>query len=297
MQVLKRASLFLVVLAGGYAAFRYFARIQYRHSLHGAPDGTPANLAPGFEDVKIESTDGLTLDARWIPDRGSSRVVVLAPGRSGTKTSVYLVRAARIYADAGFNVLMLSLRSQGDSQGRLRTAGYQEVRDVHGALRWLKERGFEPKNVVLHGFSSGAAAMVMAAPGTGVGAVVEESSFAGLPLLLGSKLPGHRGPSNFLSRVAYLTARLLGVEFDPWTLKPSDAAARLYEEGVPLLIIHSRDDGIVPFEHAELMVAAHPGATLWGPGGEDHAAAYKDPEYPERLRDFIGKTVGIHGGA
>jgi len=115
-----------------------------------------------------------------------------------------------------------------------------------------------------------------------------------MPLLLGNKLPWHKGPSNLLRRVAYLVARALGVEFDPWALKPKESAARLYEEGVPLLIIQSLTATEVPFEHAELIKEAHPDAELWALEGYEHVSAYEHPEYRQRLRRFLKGAMRSH---
>jgi fermentation-respiration switch protein FrsA (DUF1100 family) len=228
-----------------------------------------------------------------VPGEGSTRAAILVHGRRCSKSTPYVVEAARIYAEAGISVLMIDLRSCGGSEGRFLTGGYQEVHDVRGALDWLRGRGFEARQVVLHGWSAGAVAVLRAAPGTGVGAVVEESAYADLPLLLGAFLPGRGGPSNVLSWATYLTARLLGVEFDPWALRPRHDAARLHEEGVPLLVIHSPTDGVIPFGHAALMVAAHPGAALWEVDRRDHVEAYTHPEYPERILGFLDEALGL----
>jgi fermentation-respiration switch protein FrsA (DUF1100 family) len=254
--------------------------------------GTTVGVELNFREVRFRSTDGLALTAWWVPQKGSSRVAILAHGRSGNKSSTYVVETASIYARAGFNVLALDLRSRGGSEGRYLTAGYQEVRDVGGALWWLAERGFDAGEVVLHGWSTGAVTVVRAAPGTGVAAVIEEGAYADLPLLLGGMLPGNHERSDSLSRLALLVARLLGVDFDPWALQPRKDAARLSEEGAPLLIIHSRDDAVIPFGHAELLAAAHPGATFWKIEGYEHTAACSHPEYPERLLTFLDEAVG-----
>jgi len=83
-------------------------------------------------------------------------------------------------------VLLFDLRGHGESEGERTTLGYREVRDVRGALSWLEERGFEPNEVVLHWWSTGGAAVLRSTPGTGVVAVVVESGYVDLSLLLRS---------------------------------------------------------------------------------------------------------------
>lgn len=293
---LRRTLFILIVVAGACLGFRHVRKARFAASRKPASDGTPADVGLDPREIRFESTDGLDLEAWWIPNEGSSRVAVLAHGRKSSKSSPYVIEAASIYSGAGFNVLALDLRSRGGSEGRFLTGGYQEARDVRGALRWLGGRGFETKNVVLHGWSTGAVAVLRAAPGTGVGAVVEESAYADLPLLLGDFLPGPGGPSYLLSRMTSLVAGLLGVEFDPWALRPRVDAARLSEEGVPLFVVHSPDDGVIPFGHAGLLMAAHPGADFWEVEHCGHAAAYAHPEYPRKLLGFLNEAMGVHDG-
>ena len=80
------------------------------------------------------------------------------------------------------------------------------MRDVRGALSWpKKERGFEPGGVVLHGWSMGGATILRSAPGMGVAAVVEESGYADLPLLLRERLPQSSGLPSFFNPGIFLS--------------------------------------------------------------------------------------------
>ena len=287
-RLLRRTYPALAILAAGYIGVRrcLMARLA-------ASPRPSAGARLDFREVRFRSTDGLTLTAWWSSRESSPRAAVLVHARGGSKRSPYVLETALIYARAGFNVLALDLRSRGGSEGRFLTAGYQEVHDVRGALSWLERQGFDAGEVMLHGWSTGAVTVVRAAPGTGVAAVVEESGYADLPILLGNRLPGKSGPSDLLCRVAFLTARALKVDFDPWALRPREEAERLYEEGVPLLIIHSRDDRVVPFEHARLLSVAHPGAALWELEGREHAAAHKHPQYADTLMAFMDKAKSV----
>jgi uncharacterized protein len=200
-----------------------------------------------------------------------------------------VLHTASIYAQSGYGVLMLDLRGHGESEGERTTLGYQEVRDVRGALSWLEEQGFEPGVVVLHGWSMGGATVLRAAPGMGVAAVVEESGYADLPLLLRDRLPERSGLPSFFNPGIFLMAKVF-LDFDPWAVKPGEAAAKLAEKSVPLLIIHSTDDEVVPFENAEMLAASYPDAEFWKIEGYGHVEAYTHPEYQQRLRNFLEGT-------
>jgi uncharacterized protein len=212
--------------------------------------------------VSIQSTDGLELAGWWVAGNDPSRAVVLVSGIEGDKSDRHVLKTASVYAGAGYGVLMIDLRAQGGSEGERVTMGYKEVRDVRGALLWLNKRGFAPGEVVLHGFSLGGATVLQVAPQSGVAAVVEESAYSDLPLILRQQLPKASGlPSFFTPGIFVMGKLLLGI--DPWAVRPEEDARRLCEKRIPLLIIHSTDDETMPFEHARRIKAACPEATLW----------------------------------
>ncbi len=285
--MLPWALLVLVILAVVYLGIGLFVAAQFTAPFRQPVKRTPADVnLLDFREVSFKSSDGLDLKAWWIQESDSSRAAVLVHGFGGDKSDRHVIETAPIYVRAGYSVLMLDLRANGGSEGNRRTLGYQEVQDVQGVLAWLEERGFEPKQVVLHGWSMGAATVVRSAPGTGVAAVVEEAGYADLPLLLRDAIPKSSGLPTFFNPGILLMAKLfLGA--DPWAVRPQEEAQKLSEEGVPLLIIHSADDEEVPFEHARRFKAAYPDVTLWKIEGYDHAQAYTHPEYEEQLLGFL----------
>ena len=252
----------------------------------------PAGLA--VTEVAFEGTDGVPLSAWWTPPPpgdGPPRAAVLVHGWGGNRSDEYIRKTAPLYREAGYGVLMLDLRGHGESGGDRRTLGYGEVRDVRGALAWLEEKGFEPGEVVLHGWSMGGATVVRSAPGTGVAAVVEEAGYADLPLLLRDQLPENSGLPRLFNPGAFLAASLF-LDFDPWAVRPRREAARLQKEGIPLFVIHSTADETVPYEHAKLFARANPDAELWTLAGYEHVEAYEHPGYEERIDDFLDRATG-----
>jgi len=286
MRAFLWASVVVIALAVAYLAIGYLAASRLSAPVRKPLEGTPAEVGLRYREVGLRSSDGLELRAWWIEREGSSRAVVLVHGWGGDRSGLHVVETALIYERAGFNVLMIDLRGHGESEGERVTVGYQEVRDVRGALSWLEERGFDPQDVVLHGWSMGGAAVVQAAAGSGVAAVVEEAAYANLPPLLRARIPEASGLPAFFNPGILLMGRLfLGI--DPWAVCPEEEARQLSREGVPLMIIHSREDEVIPFEHAEAFAAAHPGATFWELEGYGHVAAHTHPEYRERLLEFL----------
>jgi pimeloyl-ACP methyl ester carboxylesterase len=285
-----RVLLWISIITAGlvvvYLAIGYVVAARFSAPVRKPVERTPADVGLDYREVNVRSTDGLVLSAWWVERKNSPRAAVLVHGWVGDKSDLHVVETARVYERAGYNVLMLDLRGHGGSEGERVTLGYREARDVRGALSWLEERGFDPEEVVLHGWSMGGAAVLRAAPGTGVAAVVEESAYADLPPLLWELIPEVSGLPAFFNPGILLMGRLfLGI--DPWAVRPVEEAGQLSREGVPFMIIHSRDDEVVPFEHAESLAKAYPGATFWKIEGYGHVEAYAHPEYQERLVSFL----------
>jgi pimeloyl-ACP methyl ester carboxylesterase len=283
----------LLLLTGAYFGLCLFIATRLSAPTPQPMEATPGEFGLEYREVTVESEDGLELSAWWAPgDPGVApqQAAVLVHGWGGNKSEEHVLETASLYADAGYAVLMLDLRGHGESEGKRRTLAYQEVRDVRGALGWLQERGFAGEDVVLHGWSMGAATVVRSAPGTGVAAVVEEAGFADLPLLLRDELPETSGLPRLFNGGTFLMGKLF-LDFDPWAVRPREEAARLREEGVPLFVIHSRDDETVPIEHAALFREAYPEAAYWELAGVEHVQAYREPDYEGRLRGFLNTAV------
>ena len=256
-------------------------------------EATPTGAGLAYEEVGLTSTDGIRLKAWWVPAEGSRRTAVLVHGWGGDKSDEHVLKTAPIYHREGYNALIIDLRAQGESGGGRRTLGYREVRDVYGALRWLEGRGYRPEDTVLHGWSMGGATVVRAAPGTGVAAVVQEAGYADLPFLLERAIPRVAGlPRLFVPGV--LLAGRLWPDFDPWDVRPEREASELWKEDVPLFIIHSTGDTLIPVEHARMFAAAHPEAEVWILQDHQHVEAFSHPEYEERLRSFLETSRNEH---
>jgi fermentation-respiration switch protein FrsA (DUF1100 family) len=284
--MLRRMLVILAPLSVGYLGVGLLVVLWMTGPKRRSPWATPASVGLEYEEVEVLSTDGIRLRSWWVPARNSSKAAVLVPGWGGYKFEEHLLQTLPVYHDAGYSLLMLDLRAQGESDGKRRTLGYREVRDVRGALAWLRRQGYALDQVVLHGWSMGGATVLRAAPGTGVAAVVEEAGFGDLPLLLRGMLPEYVRFARLLEPAILLVGKLFP-DFDHQEVVPKKEAAMLSAEGVPLFIIHSTDDGLVPYEQAKLLVAACPESSIWTLEGYSHVEAYEHPEYAQRLRAFL----------
>lgn len=283
----------LALLAGlfaGYVGAGWLVVLWMSGPRRKQPWATPASVGLGYEDVGFQSSDGVQLSGWWVPAEDSSRAALLIPGWGGFKFNEHLLQTVPVYHSAGYGVLLLDLRAQGESGGKRRTLGYREVRDVQGAMAWLRSQGYALDRIVLHGWSMGGATALRAAPGTSVAAVVEEAGYADLPLLLRTNLKEFVRFGALLEPAILLAGKLFP-DFDPWAVAPKKEAAILSDESVPLFVIHSKDDAVVPYEQALILARSYPQARFWTLEGYGHVQAYEHPEYGRRLRGFLD-TLG-----
>lgn len=287
--MLRSALILLGSLAAGYMGIGLLVVFRMTAARRRLPEATPTNAGLDYEEVGLTSTDGARLSGWWVPSGNSRRAAILVHGWGGDKSNEHILKTAPVYHREGYNVLVIDLKAHGESVGGRRTLGYRETRDVLGALLWLEKRGYRPEDTVLHGWSMGGTTVVRAAPGTGVAAVVEEAGYADLPRLLENAIPRIIGLPRFFVPGVLLVGRLWP-DFDPWSVQAGRQASELWKEDVPLFVIHSTKDDIIPIEHAKMFAAAHPGARVWILEGYDHVEAFTHPEYEERLRSFLQES-------
>ena len=124
----------LAVLAVAYLGISLFVAIRFTAPNRQPAEHTPADMGLVYREVSFESTDGVPLAAWWVPpaDEGMPRAAVLVHGWGGDKSDRHVIETAQIYARAGYGVLLLDLRGNGDSGGERSTLGYTETHDVRG---------------------------------------------------------------------------------------------------------------------------------------------------------------------
>ena len=244
----------------------------------------PSDVDLRVEAVSIQTADGLRL-AGWLAPRPGAPAVILLHGYPAEKSDLLPLAAA---LHARFTVLLVDFRYFGESEGRVTTLGFRERDDVRRAVDLLHARGFTPVGVF--GFSmGGAVGLLAAAEEPRIKAVVAYAAFADLRIL-GQELYAYlwvlRGPFVALLR---LWARLfLGADIT--RPSPAEASARL---GIPVFLIHSRQDDQIPFAHAERLqraLATNGGAQFAFVDRARHGELGRELE--RRVADFFGEHLG-----
>jgi hypothetical protein len=132
-----------------------------------------AHLGAAHEDVKLHTSDGLTLDGWYVPSRNRAAVIVF-PGRSGAQ------RQARMLARHGYGVLLYDRRGEGRSEGDPDSWGWDFDKDIRAGLDFLERRAdVDPTRIGGLGLSVGAEMLLQtAAQTTDLAAVVSDGAGA-----------------------------------------------------------------------------------------------------------------------
>jgi alpha-beta hydrolase superfamily lysophospholipase len=131
----------------------------FLHPHRQLPVVTPGDWGLAYRDVSFATADGLMLYGWWLPTENGAAVIV-GHGIGGHRALAPAVMLAR----HGYGVLAFDWRAHGQSDGDLCTFGHQEVRDVEGALAWLRRQpGVDPTRIGMLGESMGAVIAIRAA--------------------------------------------------------------------------------------------------------------------------------------
>jgi len=243
----KWARLFLSLLAI-YLMLRWFEYRQVYQPCRGL-ETTGSDLGRPFEDVSFQTSDGVRLNGWFFPcDNDSPRehlVYLLCHGNAGN-ISHRLDHCAALL-ETGASVFIFDYRGYGRSKGRPSEEG--TYRDAQAAHQWLRQRRFAATHIIALGESLG-------------GGVASE-------LALRERVGG------LILQGTYTSITDVGAELFWWlpvrrmnTIK-YDTHHKLPRIHVPVLILHSRSDGLIGFHHAEKnLAAANDPKMLWEIAGK-----------------------------
>ena len=227
-------------------------------------------LTPGELDVPVEDVDVSTPNdpaPAWVirADDPDAPWAVLVHGRGVTRAET--IRAVPVFRAAGYSVVLASWRNDGVAprsvDGRY-GLGSTEWEDIDAVLRWVSGQG--ASGVVLMGWSMGGAVVLQTLVRSRfaglVDGVVLESPVVDWHAVLKSQSQLLRLPrpvrkvAQRLLRTPVLH-RLTGLR-QPVDLRELDMVARADELHVPILLMHSDDDGFVPSSASHALAEARP---------------------------------------
>ena len=191
----------------------------------------PTTIHPNPENVFFNSGKGYQVHGWFfsaLDDTPWKNWAILVSHGNGGNIS-YRLKLYELWNQAGFNVLAYDYRGYGLSSGRPSEEGTYE--DVTNAFRWLEEKGFKPNNIVALGESLGGAVATELASRHQLAGLVLQSTFTGITDLGKELFPWL--PVETFSTIRYATH------------------SKLPHLQLPVLILHSKEDTLIPFHHAE----------------------------------------------
>ena len=230
--------------------------------------------------IRFKARDGLELTGYLTVPKGREAqrlpLIVFPHGGPASRDTPGFDWWAQGMASRGYAVLQVNFRGSEGLGDALLEAGYGQwgrkmQTDLSDGVHYLAAEGrIDPKRVCIVGASYGGyAALAGAALDTGVYRCA--ASFGGLSDLgrFVSWSRAKRGPSAF----RYWT-RFMGAEEDRKVLAEISPAAHVDKVTIPVLLIHGKDDSVVPLEQSQIMADALRGAgkpvELVVQKGEDH---------------------------
>jgi len=244
------------------------ARMLYLADVPGRTlDRTPADIDIDYEDVSIETSDGIRLHGWFVPGSGE-RVLLFFHGNAGNIS--HRLESIRQFLRLGLSVLIIDYRGYGQSEGRTSEQGI--YRDAEAAWRYLVQNRDTPQErIIVFGRSMGASAAAQLAARYRPLALIVESSFTSVPDIAAEYYRWL--PVRWLTRLRHSTKDLV-----------RGASS-------PVLVIHSRDDEIVRFHHGEAIfeAAREPKAFLELRGTHNDAYLRDEQNYLAGLRSFLDR--------
>lgn len=232
---------------------------------------TPASIGLPYESVTLTTDDGINISGWFVPVDDAQKVVLFFHGNAGNIS--HRLQSIKLFHELGLNVLIIDYRGYGQSEGSPSEAG--TYLDAQAAWRYLtEERGFAPGQIILFGRSLGGAVAAWLAQQHPPRLLILESTFTSVPDMGVRQFPFL--PVRLLARIQY------------------DTLARLPQINAPILIIHSPDDDVIPYDHGQQLFKAanQPKAFLQLIGGHNEGFILSGNQYKAGLAAFIAE----HGG-
>ena len=244
----------------------------------------PKNYRLKAEELKLETADGIKLDAWFIPNEASKKAVILCHGYPMDKGDVL---GSTVFLAREFNLLYFDFRALGKSGGFFSSGGAREVRDIDAAVTFLEARGFK-NGVGIFGFSMGGAAALLSR-NPSIKARVLDAPFAGLAAEMDHIFrPWGLWRKPLLPLMKAWSLLLMGVNIN--SVNPVENTAAFT---APLLLVHGDADALVPVENSLAIKAANPAAELWVVKGAGHGDNWgrAGREYEKRLTAFFSRNL------
>ncbi len=230
---------------------------------------TPVNWGFEYEEANFNTKDDIQLHGWYIPQAKSEHVLLFFHGNAGNIS--HRRESIEIFHRLGLNVLIIDYRGYGQSKGKPSEQGL--YRDATAAWHYLTEqKGFKPDQIIIFGRSLGGAVAAKLTTDVQARGLILESTMS--------------SARDFAKQAFKLLARLVVMRYD------FDTAEYLRHINVPVLVLHSPDDEIMPFQLGKkVFESAHQPKQFIRMRGDHNNGFYQSqPEYEQQLSKWI-KTL------
>ena len=232
-----------------------------------AVSGTPTDLGLRYQDAFFTTADGVHLHGWFIP--GSNDITWLWLHGNAGNISHRLENIELLHHRLGVSVFIFDYRGYGRSEGRPSEQG--TYRDAEAALAYVRGLpAVDAGRIVVFGRSLGAAVAVELATHERVLGLILESPFSSIPAMARAVYPWL--PVWPLLRTRY------------------DSLDKIGRIEVPLLLLHSPADEVVPYQQGrDLFAAAREPKRFHAIEGAGHNDTYivGGEPYWQALADFL----------
>lgn len=197
---------------------------------------SPADIGLAFAPLKLVTADGETLDGWYVPaamNRPTRGLAMFFHGNAGN--IAHRLDYLRMFRELGLATLIIDYRGYGRSSGTPSEQG--TYLDAEAAWRHATQvLKFPAERIVVFGESLGGGVATHLAAKDHPAALVLASTFTSVPDMGADLYP--LLPIRLLAHIHY------------------DNIARVARINCPLLVIHSRNDDIIPFAHGQRLFEA-----------------------------------------
>ena len=259
---------FIVVLFALSAGYLYFFQERVVFAPAREITMTPDEVGLTWEDLYLEVAPGVKVNAWYIsaPDSAQKTVLFCSGNAGNISRRIY---TAQFLTELGVNVMLVDYRGYGRSQGS--PSEKNAYADIRAAYNWLiSEKKVPAENLYLFGRSLGGAVAIDLASKAPVAGLIVESSFTSAAEVGRKMFPFM--PVKMLSRYRF------------------DSASKIGLVNCPVLITHSPDDGMIPFEMGRRLfeLAPEPKEFIELAGAHNERDYYESEKYVNGLRRFLG---------
>lgn len=258
MALLTRALVFIAVAYLATLAILYVFQSRF---IYPAPQEMVV-LADGYEEIFLQTSDGLTLRSFYRPARDGLPTIVYFHGNAGTLGGSVVSNGA--ITEAGMGALLVEYRGYGGNSGDPSEEGL--YRDGEAAMAWLAGQGIDPEETIIIGNSIGSGIATEMAVRHDPRGLILVAPFTTL----------HDAASERLW--VFPVSLLMSDHYD--------SLGKIRGLSIPLLIQHGTADTMIPQTHGRRLAEVSLTAEFQSYDGAGHELTFR-PESQLARRDWI----------